>query len=209
MPAQPDQRPLEAKLNLVKLPKDAKLTYTLDKTTPWVATLLAEMNEEATDKRPEAWLDETELKLQLELHRKWTNETAGYLLGSGAVDGHYAAEDVKTLKPLMVPLVFPFKAVFLGEDAMELEEYVDADEAWLDGDTWLIYPYRKNIVDLAEMLHEQLFLHRLPYPTVDNLHQAIQVENLEVPDFSLEDADEDDEWDEDGEDFKPDNKSRH
>jgi len=72
MPAQPDQRPLEAKLNLVKLPKDAKLTYTLDKTTPWVATLLAEMNEEATDKRPEAWLDETELKLQLELHRKWT-----------------------------------------------------------------------------------------------------------------------------------------
>jgi hypothetical protein len=210
MPAQPDQRPLEANVNLVKFPKDAPQSYVLDQATPWIAALLAELNEDAGDQGPER-LAETALTVRLELTRKWTNDTGEYMLAKGMIDGHYAAEDVKTLAPLMVPLVFPFKAVFLGEMALKLEEYLDADEAWLDSNTWQIYPYRKNVVDLGEMLHEQLFLHRLPYPSVDNLHQAVQVEDTS-PDFSSEDDgdldDDGDDWDEDGSEFDTDDKSR-
>lgn len=161
------EQTLEPKLNLVKFPINTQLTFELDQTTPWVAELLKEMNEGATDKSPDQWLQETSLKLHLELAKKFKNEEGEYLLVKGQVKATYVDEHVRTLAPLKLELDLSFKAVFLNEPLLQTEAFEELDEIWLDGDTYEIYTYKKATADLGEMIHEQLFLHRIQYPGVE------------------------------------------
>lgn len=201
---------LESQLNLVKFPKDAKTVFALDKSTPWVETLLRELNENATDKTPEAWLPETNLNLSLELIRKYKNETGEYLLVTGHITASYMTEDVKTLQTMKVDLDFPLKAVFLEESQLTKDEYADADDAWIDNDTYTIYSFKKNTVDMSEMIHEQLVLNQPAYPTLDTASQKESLDDI-PEDMELEDDLDDDDEEMEGEPYDGpfDGKTRH
>ena len=161
------EQTLEAKLNLIKFPTNTALTYELDENVMWVQNLLREMNETATDKKPDEWLLETSLHIQIELTKKFKNEYGEYLLAKGNFQCTFATESVRTLNPVKETMDVDFKACFLHEPLLKTEEFEDIDETWIDGDTYTIYPYVKSTADIAEMLHEQLFLHRNPYPVAE------------------------------------------
>lgn len=161
------EQTLEAKLNLIKFPTNTALTYELDKTIPWVQNLLVEMNESATDKSPEEWLQETSLEITIELTKKFKNEYGEYLLARGHFQCTFATESVRTLNPVKENMEVDFMACFLHEPLLKTEEFAEIDETWIDGDTYTIYTYAKSTADIAEMLHEQLFLNRNPYPIAE------------------------------------------
>ena len=168
----PREQNLEAKLNLIKFPTNTALTYELDENVPWVQALLIEMNETATDKKPTEWLLETSLKISIQLVKKFKNEYGEYLLATGHFACDFVTESVRSLKTVKESMDVEFKAVFFQESILKGEEFTDLDEMWVDGDTYEIYPYEKATADIAEMLHEQLFLNRNPYPVAEDEMEA-------------------------------------
>jgi len=158
---------LEAKITISKLPTNSWVSYEADKTTPWMSELLKEMNENTKIAPPHILLSQTSIELKLELNKKFKGEIGEYVLARGHVAATYATECVRTLRPMQEKLAADIKACFVAEDVLQSEEYAETSEIWLDGETWELYPYAKNQVDIAEMIHEQAYLNYNYYPRID------------------------------------------
>jgi uncharacterized metal-binding protein YceD (DUF177 family) len=156
-----------AKINLVKLPANNPILFELDTETNWVKEFLLEMNENATEKSPEAYLDETSLFISGEIEKKTKNDMGEFLIVKGTIEADYATECVRTLKPMTVQLDIPFKVVFIDEALATSELFAEIDETYIENDVYEIYFYSKRTVDFQEMLHEQIFLHYDQYPVLD------------------------------------------
>ena len=161
------QLSVEANLLITKQPMDAWVTHKINKDTPWVADLLKEMNERASTKTPEQWLQETSLDMELKWIKHFRGEIGEYLLVKLDFHSFYATECVTTLTPMRMELKFSVQAAFVSEKIAESEEYKDTSEIWLNGETWELYTFKKNIVELSEMIHEQIFLNFEYYPRID------------------------------------------
>lgn len=158
---------IAAQINLIKLPTNNTFTFELDQTTDWVRDILMEMNENATDKKPEEWLKETSLKITGEFQKKNKLEMSEFLTITGTIEAEYATECVRTLKPMKVELNVPFKVCFVDESLATTEQFSEIDETYVDNDVYEIYFYSKRTVNFQEMIHEQIFLNYNQYPTLD------------------------------------------
>lgn len=158
------EQKLTPQLNLIKFPLNTSIDYELNEETEWVQKLLIEMNENATDKKPLEWLAETYLSLDLTLTKKFKNEYGEYLLVKGSFAIKFVTESVRTLKTVYEEQEQEFNAVFLDEAVLKTEDFKELDEVWLDNDNYDIYPLQKSNANIAEMLHERLFLSRDLYP---------------------------------------------
>jgi len=154
-------------INLIKLPSNAVFEFDFDHETDWVKTLLLEMNENATDKKPEAYLQETFLRISGEVEKKNKVEYSEYLTVRGTIEAEYATECVRTLKPMKVQMNLEFKVCFIDESLATSEHFADIDETYMDNDVYEIYFYNKRTVDFLEMIHEQIYLNYEQYPILD------------------------------------------
>lgn len=158
---------IAAKINLIKLPTNTTFEFELDQSTDWVQDMLRELNENATEKSPEAYLEDTAILIRGELTKKDTPDMKEFVLAKGIVEADYVTECVRTLKPMTVQLDVPFKVAFIDESLAETEQFLDQEETYVDGETYEIYFYSKRVVDFHEMLHEQVFLNYNQYPVLD------------------------------------------
>ncbi len=158
---------LERQLALTKLPNNSWVSFQIDKSTDWLKELLQEMNENATIAPAHIILSQTSIELKIELMRKFKGEIGEYVLARGCVEATYATECVRTLRPMQEKLKTEFKSCFAPEALLKSEEYAETSEIWLDGDTWELYAYTKNQLDIAEMVHEQAYLSYNYYPRID------------------------------------------
>lgn len=156
-----------AQINLIKLPANTRYEFDLDQSTDWVRDILIELNENATEKSPEEYLEETSLYISGEIEKKNKPEMSEYLLVSGNIEAEYVTECVRTLKPMKVELNVPFKICFLDETLATTELYSDQDETYVDNDIYELYFYNKRTVNFQEMIHEQVFLNYEQYPVLD------------------------------------------
>jgi uncharacterized protein len=156
-----------AQINLIKLPANTRYEFDLDQDTDWVRNILIELNENATEKSPEEYLEETSLFISGEIEKKNKPEMSEYLLVSGTIEAEYVTECVRTLKPMKVELNVPFKICFLDESLATTELYSDQDETYVDNDIYELYFYNKRTVNFQEMIHEQVFLNYEQYPVLD------------------------------------------
>jgi uncharacterized metal-binding protein YceD (DUF177 family) len=156
-----------AKINLLKLPANNPIVFELDQETDWVKEFLMEMNENATEKSPEAYLDETSIFISGEIVKKQKNDMGEFLLVKGTIEADYVTECVRTLKPMTVQLDVEFKVIFVDEELSSSELFADLDETYVENDVYEIYFYNKRTVDFQEMLHEQIFLNYDQYPVLD------------------------------------------
>lgn len=170
-----------AKINLVKLPANNPILFELDSETDWVKEFLLELNENASEKSPEAYLDETSLFISGELEKKNKTDLGEYLIVKGTIEADYATECVRTLKPMTVQLDVPFKVVFIDEELATSELFADIDETYIENDVYEIYFYQKRTVDFQEMLHEQLFLNYNQYPVLDAESKLDGVDSEDAP----------------------------
>lgn len=156
-----------AQINLIKLPANTRYEFDLDQDTDWVRNILIELNENATEKSPEEYLEETSLFISGEIEKKNKPEMSEYLLVSGTIEAEYVTECVRTLKPMKVELNVPFKICFLDETLATTELYSDQDETYVDNEVYELYFYNKRTVNFQEMIHEQVFLNYEQYPVLD------------------------------------------
>lgn len=155
------------KINLIKLPANNPISFELDQETDWVREFLMEMNENATEKSPEAYLEETSIFISGEMEKKNKTDLGEFLLVKGTIEADYATECVRTLKPMTVQLDVPFKVIFVDESLATSELFAEIDETYVENDVYEIYFYNKRTVEFQEMLHEQIFLNYNQYPVLD------------------------------------------
>lgn len=156
-----------AKINLIKLPANNPILFELDQETDWVKEFLMEMNENATEKTPEEYLEETSIFISGEMEKKNKPDMGEFLLVKGTIEVDYVTECVRTLKPMTVQLDVPFKIIFVDESLATSELFAEIDETYVENDVYEIYFYNKRTVDFQEMLHEQIFLNYDQYPVLD------------------------------------------
>jgi uncharacterized metal-binding protein YceD (DUF177 family) len=156
-----------AKINLIKLPTNTTFEFELDQETDWVRELLLELNENATEKSPEAYLAETALIIRGEITKKNKPEMNEYVTVKGTIEADYVTECIRTLKPMTVQLDIPFKICFIDEALANTELFENVEETYVDNDIYEIYFYNNRTVDFQEMIHEQLFLNYDQYPVLD------------------------------------------
>ena len=71
------QDKISSKINLIKLAANNPIVFELDSETEWVKEFLIEMNENASEKTPEEYLNETSIFISGEMEKKinltWAN----------------------------------------------------------------------------------------------------------------------------------------
>lgn len=176
-----ENKHIAPKINLIKLPANQAFPFELDAETDWVKEFLLEMNENATEKSPEAYLDETAIFISGEIEKKNKPDMGEFLLVKGTIEADYVTECVRTLKPMTVQLDVPFKVIFVDEELATSELFAEIDETYVENDVYEIYFYNKRTVDLQEMLHEQIFLNYNQYPVLDADSKLEGVDSGETP----------------------------
>lgn len=157
-----------AKINLIKVAANNPIQFELDQdNTDWVREFLMEMNENATEKTPEEYLEDTSIFISGQIEKKNKPDMGEFLLVTGEIQADYVTECVRTLKPMTVELDVPFKVIFVDEELATSELFAEIDETYVENDVYEIYFYNKRTVEFQEMLHEQIFLNYNQYPVVD------------------------------------------
>lgn len=175
------QDKIGAQISLIKLAANNPIFFELDQETEWVKEFLMEMNENATEKSPEAYLEETSIFISGELEKKNKPDMGEFIIVKGTIEVDYITECVRTLRPMTVQLDIPFKVVFIDEELATTELFAEIDETYLENDVYEIYFYTKRTVDFQEMLHEQIFLNYNQYPVIDTESKLEGVDSEEAP----------------------------
>lgn len=175
------QDKIGAKINLIKLAANTPILFELDQETDWVREFLIELNENATEKTPEEYLEDTAIFISGEIEKKNKTDMGEFLLAKGTIEVDYVTECVRTLKPMTVQLDVPFKIIFVDEELATSELFEGIDETYVENDVYEIYFYNKRTVEFQEMLHEQIFLNYNQYPVLDAESKLTGVDSEEAP----------------------------
>jgi uncharacterized metal-binding protein YceD (DUF177 family) len=175
------QDKIASKINLIKLAANNPIVFELDSETEWVKEFLIEMNENASEKTPEEYLNETSIFISGEMEKKNKPDLGEFLLVKGTIEADYVIECVSTLKPLTVQLDVPFKVIFVDESLATSELFAEIDETYVENDVYEIYFYNKRTVEFQEMLHEQIFLNYNQYPVIDAESKLDGVDSGDAP----------------------------
>jgi hypothetical protein len=158
---------LKAQINISKISLNAWHSYSLTHSIDWIKELLDEMSENASTFTRKIFENNSFLKIDIEINKKLKPHEGEMLLVKGSIDAIYATECVKSLKPMLEPLQFSFKACFLNQNLEKDEQYAEVDEVFEEGDVYQVYFFSRNHADLKEMIHEQIYLHYNSYPAID------------------------------------------
>jgi len=168
---------ISAQINLIKLPLNTEFNFDLDQDTDWVKKFLLELNEKASEKSPEEYLEETFIEISGEIEKKDKPEMNEVLLVRGTITATYATECIRTLKPMLMDMDVEFKICFVDESMATSELFADLDETYVENDVYQIYFHNKRTVNFEEMLHEQIFLNYEQYPVLDAESKLIGVDH--------------------------------
>lgn len=175
------QDKVSPKINLIKLAANNPIEFELDADTDWVRDILIELNENATEKTPEAYLSDTSIFISGTIEKKNKPDLGEFLLVQGMVEVDYVTECVRTLQPMTVQLDVPFKVVFIDESLATSELFAEIDETFIENDVYELYFYNKRTVEFQEMIHEQIFLNYDQYPVLDAESKLEGVDSEEAP----------------------------
>jgi uncharacterized metal-binding protein YceD (DUF177 family) len=164
---------IKAQISVSKTPLNNWNEYHLTESIDWVAELLAEMSEHASSFTSKMLAPKAYLHIDLKINKKFKSTTGEMLLIQGSLDALYPTECVKSLKPLLEPLQFEFKGCFLNKSLETDEQYAEVDEVFEENDIYQVYFYQKNMADLKEMIHEQIYLNYNSYPMSDAEKQLL------------------------------------
>ena len=158
---------LDATLNINKFPTNQTKYYELDKSQDWMAQILTELNEKATEKSAEAKMEETTISCDLAITKKQKPHMGNYLVVTGNFKANFLTECVRTLAEMRDTVETEIKACFVPRYLETEESFQDQTEVFEDDQMLELYFYDKGSVQLSEMIHEQVYLNVNQYPVLD------------------------------------------
>lgn len=158
---------LKGLINISKLPLNTTQEFDVNKDADWVKELLVELNENATTKDANDYLQNSFLNINLKVTKKFKGSLGEYVLVQGKVETEYFTECIRTLDEMTEELEFEFKAAFIDDLHESEPEYKEETEIYLDNDLHELYFYKNRTCNLKEMVHELIYLYLNQYPIKD------------------------------------------
>jgi hypothetical protein len=90
------QDKISSKINLIKLAANNPIVFELDSETEWVKEFLIEMNENASEKTPEEYLNETSIFISGEMEKK--NKPSNYDFLKSFIPSYFINDSKKQIK---------------------------------------------------------------------------------------------------------------
>lgn len=162
-----DPQNTAGKLNVSKFPLNSKQSYSLDENNEWVKSILMELNENAESRLPEEYLEDSYLKLELEVEKKHRGTYGEYLLINCQIDTEFFTQCVRTLNEMKDSLHSEFKACIIDNAYEKSEELEDQVDIFMDNDMYELHFYENRVANLREIIHEQIYLNVNQYPVSD------------------------------------------
>jgi uncharacterized metal-binding protein YceD (DUF177 family) len=148
--------------NIAPLGVDQRLELELDQTTPWLAQILDELEENA-----EGPSEKRMISFRGMLEKKHKGTFKDFILLTGTVKASYATLCVSSGNPMTESLEVEVHAVYIDqvlEKDMELEEET---ELFINDDQYDLYYFDKKSVDLKSAISEYIFLNINHYPRLE------------------------------------------
>lgn len=155
---------LNAKINIVKLPLNTVKFYELGKSCDWLKNILLELNEKADEKSPEEYLEETSISCELEIKKMFKQQYGDMIFVRGNIETQFKTQCVRTLENMDDNLILPINSCFLDQKFEETEEFSEQLEIFEENQLFDLYFFDKGFVNIAEMIHEQIYLNINQYP---------------------------------------------
>lgn len=162
-----DPKNIDGKLNVSKFPLNSKQTYVLDKESPWVKSILMELNENAESKLPEEYLEDSTLNLTLNIEKKYKGTYGEYLILDAVIDTTFFTQCVRTLNEMQDQLHTELKGCVIDDIHEKSDELEDQVDIFMDNDVYELHFYSHRIANIREIIHEQIYLNINQYPVSD------------------------------------------
>lgn len=156
---------LQNPVNISKLPMNTPKQFKLTQDQDWVAALLRELNENS-DETSEL-REKTHLTLDLELTKKFDDSIGELVIVTGSFGSQFATKCVKTYQDMLDNVLGKVQACFIPKFLEKEDAYQDQTDIFINNDMHELYFHDRGRLDLAEALHEQIYLEVNQYPSLD------------------------------------------
>jgi len=158
-------------LKLAKIAPNQEESLYYDSNSSWVYELLTELCEnidfEGRESERDPFIRTHDLKLNLFLNRKISNDLNDHIVITGDIDATFSLPCIRCLQPVREALALKVNSCSLSEEMQERPEFQEADTVFALGEERDLYFYHKREIDLKEMVHEYLYLNLPPLPLHD------------------------------------------
>lgn len=144
---------------------DEAVEYELNEDCGWVKALFEEL-EEQTDRDEEGY-KRGSITCELTLKRKSGQPFGDHLLVKGRIASDYVTPCVRCLTPTSQEVDATFKAAFVPHHLEKEPEFEELDDIFTENQEFALYFHTKGNADIAEMVHENLFMNIEHFPLHD------------------------------------------
>lgn len=138
--------------------------YELTSKVPWVQGLLTELEEE--NDRDETY-PEAHILLTMQVTRKTNTFLGDHLIMRCKVNAKYHQPCGRCLAPVSQSMDLDIAAAYLHDSKEKQPEYAEATTVFADNQEMELYFFHKGMADIAEVVHEQIFMEVAPFPRCD------------------------------------------
>ncbi len=149
-----------------------KKEFDLDENTDWMGELLRELNEELSSDELAELEGETFLCFSGHALRRTSGKLEDHVKFDGKLSTVYATRCVQSGKPMLDHLEVDVKVVFVEQELINRYGYEEQTTLFVDEDEYELYPINDNRFELFEAIHEFIWLHKDPYPTLAEKDEA-------------------------------------
>jgi len=147
---------IEGKITLSRYVFDETVQYELNENCSWVSELYKEL-EENTDTEDTGY-KKGKIKVDMQLKRKSGKPFGDHLLVRGSLRAEYTAACIRCLGPTPQQVEADFQCSFINSRFEKDPEFEELDSIFTEDEEFDLYFYDKGNIDLAEMVHEYLFM---------------------------------------------------
>lgn len=159
-----DKNQQEVLLNSIG--NDQYIEISIDHHVEWMRNILSELHEEITDdlrEEPEL-LKQASLKFEGDLQKRSDSYWRDHALLVGELKACYWTQCIKSGELMLEEQDLDIQAVFINESLQKTKNLEEADTLMIENYEYDLYFYKSSMIDISEVLHEQLFLNKNPYP---------------------------------------------
>ncbi len=156
---------IEPKITLSKYVFDEVVQYELPESCSWVGALYKEL-EENTDLEDAGYKKGT-IEVNMQLKRKSGKPFGDHLLVRGSLKASYTAACIRCLTSTPQEVEAEFQCSFINSRFEKDPEFEELDSIFTENEEFDLYFYDKGNVDIAEMVHEYLFMNIDHFPLHD------------------------------------------
>ena len=156
---------IDPKITLSRYIFDETVQYELAEDCKWVADLYEEL-EENTDREEEGY-KKGFISVDLQLKRKSGKPFGDHLLVKGSLKSHYTGACVRCLCVTPQEVETEFQCAFINSRFEKDPEFEELDDIFTENEEYDLYFYEKGNVEIAEMVHEYLFMNIEHFPLHD------------------------------------------